>query len=140
MQALKQKVDDEVKRIVDEQYQRGMTLLRVPWRRMGLPGSRMGLPGSRMGLPGSRMGLPGSRMGLPGSRMGLPGSRMGLIVMIFHQIFVSFILPPTSGWKWEMDCLQHDRFLSFRLIFHSMMMGDKVSPKNQGKMTNECFT
>lgn len=27
-QALKQKVDDEVKRIVDEQYQRGMTLLR----------------------------------------------------------------------------------------------------------------
>ena len=32
LQALKQKVDDEVKRIVDEQYQRGMTLLRVPWR------------------------------------------------------------------------------------------------------------
>ena len=29
-QALKQKVDDEVKRIVDEQYQRGMKLLRVP--------------------------------------------------------------------------------------------------------------
>ena len=28
-QALKQKVDDEVKRIVDEQYQRGMKLLRV---------------------------------------------------------------------------------------------------------------
>lgn len=30
-QALKQKVDDEVKRIVDEQYQRGMKLLRVTW-------------------------------------------------------------------------------------------------------------
>ena len=28
-EALKQKVDAEIKRIVDEQYQRGMTLLRV---------------------------------------------------------------------------------------------------------------
>ena len=31
-QALKQKVDDEVKRIVDEQYKRGMKLLRASWR------------------------------------------------------------------------------------------------------------
>ena len=102
LQALKQKVDDEVKRIVDEQYQRGMTLLRVPWR----------LKQQRMGLPGG-FDSHGFSSDIFKSQRHYPSSHN-------HG----------SG-KWDVSNIS---FLSFSMIFHSMIMGDKVSPKNQGKL------